>query len=76
MLVLHGFNDPTVKVEKLKSWDQEFQGVDWKAELYGHTLHAFMNPAVEDPNAGLKYHLGPAKQGLELNRNFLKAVFS
>lgn len=76
VLILHGFNDPIVKVDELKSLDQELQGVDWRAELYGHTLHAFMNPAVNNPRAGLQYHPGSAEQAWNSIGNFLNELFS
>jgi dienelactone hydrolase len=75
VLILHGSNDPIVKVEELKNLDSELQGVDWKAELYEHTLHAFMNPAVNEPEAGLQYHAESAKHAWNSIRKFLEEVF-
>ncbi len=78
ILVLHGYDDPIVKQEELRVFANEMTeaDVDWQAHVYSHTLHAFMNPAVNDPAAGLQFNPVSAKRAWHEIQVFLEEVFS
>ena len=49
ILVLHGWDDPLGPPETVLALSDELTqaGVDWQVHSYGHTVHAFTNPARE-----------------------------
>ncbi len=49
ILVLHGWDDPLDPPETVLALSQELTeaGADWQLHSYGHTVHAFSNPARE-----------------------------
>lgn len=49
VLVLHGWDDPLDPPESVLGLAREMTnaGVDWQIHSYGHTVHAFTNPARE-----------------------------
>lgn len=49
ILVLHGWDDPLAKPESLLAFGQEMteRGARWQLHAYGHTGHAFTNPAAK-----------------------------
>ena len=56
ILVLHGWEDPLDPPETVLGLAKELTtaGADWQVHAYGHTVHAFTNPAREgmySPNA-------------------------
>ncbi len=57
VLMLHGYDDPLAPPEDVLAVAKEFTdaGADWQLHAYGHTVHAFTNPAAQDRNAGMQY---------------------
>ena len=57
VLVLHGNDDPMAPVEDVVALQSELTeaGADWQIHIYGNTLHAFTNPAADDPGFGTVY---------------------
>jgi dienelactone hydrolase len=77
ILVLHGYDDPMVKPEQVMAFANEMTQakVDWQIHMYGHTMHAFTNPAANDPGFGTVYHNLADKRSWIAMQDFLKEVF-
>ena len=77
ILVLHGYDDPIVKQDELRSFAEEMTEakVDWQAHVYSHTQHAFMNPAIQDPKAGLCFHPVSSQRAWHEIQGFLEEIF-
>ena len=55
-----------------KSWRA---GADWQIHAYGHTLHAFTNPAAQSPESGTQYNDDADRRSWQSLLNFLEEVF-
>jgi dienelactone hydrolase len=57
VLALHGYDDPMCTPDAVVGLAKEMTdaGADWEIDMYGHTTHAFTNPAANDPARGLMY---------------------
>lgn len=57
VLVLHGADDPMVPMQQVIALQNELTaaGADWQVHTYGNTMHAFTNPAANDPEFGTVY---------------------
>jgi dienelactone hydrolase len=57
ILILHGADDPMGPVEQVIALQRELTaaGADWQVHTYGNTVHAFTNPAADDPEFGTVY---------------------
>lgn len=77
ILVLHGYDDRIVKPEEMRHFADEMskEKVDWQAHTYSNTMHAFMNPAVNMPEAGLAYNPVSAQRAWHEIQGFLEEVF-
>jgi dienelactone hydrolase len=77
ILVLHGYDDPIVKQDELRSFAEEMTEakVDWQAHVYSNTQHAFMNPAIDDPKAGLSFHPVSSQRAWHAIQGFLEEIF-
>ena len=49
---------------------------DWQVHAYGGTLHAFTNPAADDPAFGTVYSPAADKQSWRSMTDFLSDIFS
>lgn len=58
VLILHGWDDPLGRPEKLTELAQELTelNADWSVTAYGHTGHAFTNPEARSPERGIFYN--------------------
>lgn len=72
ILVLHGWDDPIDPPETVVALARELTGAgaDWQIHSYGHTVHAFTNPARE----GMYSPLADARSWQAM-RNFLGELF-
>lgn len=77
LLILHGYEDPSVSAEDIAHIEKEFTEakVDWQINLYGQTVHAFTNPQANDPAKGLVYNSRTAKRAWQNMENFFNEVF-
>lgn len=78
VLALHGANDPFVKNEEVRAFQDEMAkgGVDWYMVSYGGAVHGFTNPANgADPSGGLAYDEMADKRSWEEMRSFLRELF-
>ena len=57
VLMLHGYDDPLAPPEDVLAVAREFTdaGADWQLHAYGHTVHAFTNPAAHNRDGGMQY---------------------
>jgi dienelactone hydrolase len=78
VLALHGHDDPMVPVEQVIAFEQEMTqaGADWQLHTYGHTMHAFTNPAANNPDFGTVYQADADRRSWQSMRNFLEEIFS
>jgi len=72
VLVLHGWDDPLAPPETVLALANEMSeaGVDWQVHAYGHTVHAFTNPAREG-----MYNPDANRRSWQALRNFLGELF-
>lgn len=77
VLVLHGNDDPMNSELELKvlRTDLSAAGADWQIHVYGKTLHAFTNPAANDPGFGTVYNEYADKRSWLAMQNFLVEIF-
>ena len=76
VLCLHGHDDPMVPPEQVLALEQELSaaGVDWQVHVYGKTLHAFTNPAANNPDFGTLYSPVAESRAYRSLWNFLSEV--
>ncbi|MGR9085981.1 MAG: dienelactone hydrolase family protein [Gammaproteobacteria bacterium] len=77
ILALHGHDDPMVPVDQVVAFEQEMTraGADWQLHCYGNTMHAFTNPAANDPGFGTVYQPVAERRSWLSMRNFLEEIF-
>lgn len=73
VLVLHGWDDPLDPPETVLALSKELTeaGADWQLHSYGHTVHAFTNPAREE-----MYNPRADRRSWQAMRNFLDEIFA
>lgn len=73
VLVLHGWDDPLDPPETVLALSKELTeaGADWQLHSYGHTVHAFTNPAREE-----MYSPRADRRSWQAMRNFLDEIFA
>lgn len=57
LMIQHGLDDPMVPPEKIGLFAAEMKriGADWRLHAYPGVVHAFTNPAAQDPDFGTVY---------------------
>lgn len=78
VLILHGADDPFIKEEEIKSFQEEMRraGVDWQMIFYGDAVHSFSNPFVgSDKSQGAAYHPKAAERSWKAMQNFFNEIF-
>ena len=78
VLAMHGWDDPMAPPEQVLELARELssQGADWQLHAFGNTVHAFTNPAANDPGFGTVYSPSADKRSwLEL-QSFLAELFN
>lgn len=76
VLALHGHDDPMVPVEMVNALEKELSdaGADWQVHAYGATVHAFTNPAANDPEHGTVFNPVAARRAWMATEDFLEEV--
>lgn len=76
ILVLHGYNDPSVTPENVHVFCREMTdaGVDWQVHMYGQTVHGFTNPMANDAESGIIYNPVAEKRAFQSMTRFLEEV--
>ena len=77
VLCLHGQDDPMVPPEQVLAFENEMSdaGADWQVHAYGGTMHAFTNPAANDPGFGTVYNPAADRRATQSIKNFLEEIF-
>ncbi len=78
VLVLHGWDDPLATPESVVTFGQEMTtyGARWQMHAYGHTGHAFTNPAAKPGvQPGFSYDTKAATRSWRAMVSFLTEVF-
>ena len=77
VLCLHGHDDPMVPPEQVLDFEKEMNaaGVDWQLHAYGGTMHAFTNPAADDPGVGTVYNETADARSTRSIENFFEEIF-
>ncbi|MDX1516401.1 MAG: dienelactone hydrolase family protein [Woeseiaceae bacterium] len=77
VLALHGWDDPLATPEQAVALARELTaaGADWQIHAYGNTLHAFTNPAANDPEAGTVYNANADRRSWTAMQNFFAELF-
>ena len=77
VLCLHGHDDPMVPPEQVLAFETEMTeaGADWQVHVYGSTMHAFTNPAANNPDFGTVYSATAEQRSYQSLENFLTELF-
>ncbi len=77
VLALHGWDDPMVTPDQVTALAAELteMGADWQIHGYGNTLHAFTNPAANDPANGTVYDATADHRSWAAMQEFLSELF-
>ena len=77
VLCLHGHDDPMVRPDQVLSFETEMTlaRADWQVHAYGNTMHAFTNPAANNPDFGTVYSETAAERSYQSLKNFLAELF-
>jgi dienelactone hydrolase len=78
VLALHGHDDPLVPAEQVLAFEREMTaaGADWQLHAFGNTMHAFTNPAANNPDFGTVYQPDADRRSWLLMENFLTEIFA
>jgi dienelactone hydrolase len=78
VLLLHGWDDPLAPPDEVVALAKELSisGADWQLHGYGHTMHAFSNPAARDPDGGKAYNETANRRSWAATRYFLAELFN
>ena len=77
VLVLHGWDDPMATPDQVLTLAEELSaaGADWQIHGYGNTVHAFSNPAADDPEHGTVYSADADRRSWQSIQLFLAELF-
>lgn len=77
VLVMHGWDDPMASPDQVLSLADELtkMGADWQIHGYGNTMHAFTNPAANDPGFGTVYNAQADRRSWQSLQLFLAEIF-
>jgi dienelactone hydrolase len=77
VLALHGWDDPMARPDSVVELAEELtaMGADWQLHAYGNTMHAFTNPAADDPGMGTVYDAAADRRSWQAMTNFLDELF-
>lgn len=78
VLLLHGWDDPMATPDDVLSVAEELSeaGADWQLHAYGGTVHAFTNPAADDPDFGTVYSERADRRSAAAVESFLNELFA
>ena len=78
VLICHGYDDPMVPPATVVALADELTvaGADWQIHAYGGTVHAFTNPAANDPGFGTVYNPVADKRATQSIQNFFDEIFA
>ena len=78
VLVLHGWDDPLATPDQVIELADELtaMGADWQLHGYGNTMHAFTNPAAQEPEAGKQFSEAADRRSWATAERFLAELFA
>lgn len=78
VLVLHGWDDPLANPDSTVALGNELtkRKADWQILAFGHTGHAFTNPAAKFPENGMFYQEISNKRAWQAMITFFQEVFT
>ena len=78
VLVLHGWDDPLATPDQAVGLAKELTEHcdDWQMLAFGHTSHAFTNPAAQSPEAGMAYAASSNDRAFAALQAFLEERFA
>lgn len=78
ILVLHGQDDPMAPPAKVGAFAEEMKRIDadWQLHAYPGVVHAFTNPAADDPGFGTVYDEGADRRSWRAMTQFFAEVFA
>ncbi|WDI31708.1 dienelactone hydrolase family protein [Hyphococcus flavus] len=78
ILALHGWDDPMAPPSDVVALGEELTkaNADWQLHGYGGVMHAFTNPAANDPDFGTVYDTSADRRSWEAMKNFLSEIFA
>lgn len=78
VLALHGWDDPMATPDDVKALGEEMTKAkaDWQLHGYGGVMHAFTNPAANDPDFGTVFNAQAEKRSWSSMRLFLNELFA
>jgi dienelactone hydrolase len=78
VLCLHGYDDPMAQPAAMLELASELTaaGADWQVHAYGNTVHAFTNPAADNPDMGTVYNEAADRRSWAALQNFLEEIFA
>jgi dienelactone hydrolase len=76
VLALHGWDDPMATPEDVLTFSKEMTEAkaDWQLHAYGNTLHAFSNPAAQNPDFGTQYRAEADRRSFAACADFLNEI--
>ncbi len=76
VLALHGWDDPMATPDDVMDFSREMTDAkaDWQLHAYGATMHAFSNPAANNPDFGTLYDAGADRRSAAACQGFLAEV--
>ncbi len=76
VLLLHGADDPIVPVKELYAFGDDLiqHKIPLEIHIFENTLHAFMNPLVNNPASGVQYQPTSSEKTWEFVRQFLQGL--
>jgi len=76
VLALHGWDDPMATPKDVAAFGEEMKAAhaDWQLHAYGGTMHAFTNPAANDPGFGTVYNETANRRSWQAMKNFLATL--
>lgn len=77
VLVLHGWDDPLATPDQVVDLAAELtaMGADWQLHGYGNTVHAFTNPAANEPESGKSFSEDADRRSWAAMEDFLTELF-
>ena len=78
VLCLHGYDDPMAQPPAMLELAAELTaaGADWQIHAYGNTMHAFTNPAANNPGMGTVYSPAADRRSSAALADFLQELFA
>jgi dienelactone hydrolase len=76
VLALHGYEDPLAPADDVRNFQAEMTAAraDWQIHIYGGAAHAFTNPNVANPSAGLVYNPVVERRAWAASIDFLNEI--